>query len=49
MPTLFRLISTIAVAVGLFYGSMIVLATFVEPRTTEMSVRVPLDKLAPKQ
>ncbi|QPC85697.1 histidine kinase [Mesorhizobium sp. NBSH29] len=45
MPTLFRLLSTIAFFAAVIYGSMYALATFVEPKKAEISVRVPLDKL----
>ena len=31
--------------VGIVYGAMFALVTFVEPRKGEMTVRVPLDKL----
>ena len=46
MPTLFRFLMTLAVLAGLGYGAMLALATFVEPRQGEMSVRVPLEQLA---
>ncbi|MCA1304411.1 histidine kinase [Nitratireductor aquimarinus] len=49
MPTLFRLLVIVAILVGLVYGAMIALATFVEPETGEMSVRVPVDRLNPTQ
>lgn len=45
MPTLFRLIVIIGVIVGLAYGSMYALATFVQPKVGEISVRVPADRL----
>jgi len=45
MPTLFRLIVIVAVLVGLVYGSMYALATFVHPKVGEISVRVPADRL----
>lgn len=48
MPTLFRFIVTIGVLVGLAYGAMFALVTFVEPRQGEMSARVPFEKLDPK-
>ncbi|MEO9613929.1 MAG: histidine kinase [Nitratireductor sp.] len=47
MPTLFRFLVTIAVLVGIAYGAMFALATFVEPRKGEMSVRIPPEKLNP--
>lgn len=45
MPTLFRLLTIIAVIVGIVYGSMYALATFVEPNIGEMSVRIPPERL----
>lgn len=45
MPTLFRLLITIAVLAGLAYGAVFALATFVEPNRAEMTVRVPVDRL----
>lgn len=45
MPTLFRLLTRLAVIVALAYGAMYALATFVEPRTGEMTVRVPAERL----
>lgn len=45
MPTLIRLITVIAVLVGLVYGAMFALATFVEPKKGEMRVRIPAERL----
>lgn len=45
MPTLFRFLVTIGVIAGIVYGAMFALATYVEPKKGEMSVKVPLDKL----
>ncbi|WP_265517609.1 histidine kinase [Nitratireductor luteus] len=45
MPTLFRLLTVIAILVGLVYGAMFALVTFVEPKQAEMSVRVPAERL----
>jgi hypothetical protein len=47
MPTLFRLVVTLAVLAGLAYGTMFALVTFVSPKQAELSVRVPLGNLAP--
>ena len=47
MPTLFRLLTIIAVIVGIVYGAMYSLATFVKPNVGEMSVRIPADRLNP--
>lgn len=49
MPTLFRLLVTIAVVAALAYGAMVALVTFVEPRTGEMTVRIPPEKLNPQR
>lgn len=48
MPTLTRLIITLAVLAGLVYAGMIALVTFVHPTQTEMTIRVPSEKLNPK-
>lgn len=48
MPTLFRLLTTIAILVGIVYGAMFALVAFVEPRTGEMTVRIPAEKLNPR-
>jgi hypothetical protein len=45
MPTLFRLLTIIAVIAGIVYGAMYALATFVEPNVGEMSVRIPPERL----
>jgi hypothetical protein len=45
MPTLFRLLTIIAVIVGIVYGAMYALATFVEPNIGEMTVRIPPERL----
>lgn len=49
MPTLFRLVVTLAVLAGLAYGTMLALVTFVSPRQAELSVRVPLENLVPQK
>jgi hypothetical protein len=49
MPTLFRFLVTLGVIAGLVYGAMFALATFVQPRKGEITVRVPLDKLHKQQ
>ncbi len=48
MPTLFRFLMTIAILVGIVYGAMFALVTFVEPKKGEMSVRIPAEKLNPR-
>ncbi len=45
MPTLFRLLTVLALIVLAAYGGLYALATFVEPFEAEMSVRVPLEGL----
>ena len=37
MPTLLRFLTIIGILVGLFYGSMFVLANFFEPQPREMT------------
>ncbi|WP_196260637.1 histidine kinase [Pelagibacterium limicola] len=41
MPTLFRLLTVIAIIIGLVYAGMFSLAVLVEPREREVTVRVP--------
>ncbi|WEX10081.1 histidine kinase [Chelativorans sp. AA-79] len=45
MPTLFRLLTTIAILAALLYAAMYALATFVEPKRTEMIVPIPPERL----
>jgi hypothetical protein len=47
VPTLFRFLTILALIALIAYGAIYALATFVEPITGEMSVRVPLDRLEP--
>lgn len=47
MPTLFRFLTILAVIAGLIYGAMYALVMVVEPRTGEMTVRVPPERLNP--
>ena len=49
MPTTYRFLATIAVLATVVYGTMYALATLVEPRQGEMSVRIPPEKLQPKK
>lgn len=46
MPTLFRLLTILAVIAGVVYGTMFALANFVTPNVAEISVRVPSERLA---
>lgn len=45
MPSLIRFLTVLAILAGIGYGAMFALATMVEPRQGEISVRVPLDRL----
>jgi hypothetical protein len=47
MPTLTRLLAFLAVAALLVFGAMVALATLVVPQQSEMTIRVPTDKLNP--
>lgn len=49
MPTLFRFVVTLLILAGIAYGVMFALVLFVEPRTTEISVRIPPAKLDPSK
>jgi hypothetical protein len=49
MPTLVRLLTFLAVAALLIFGGMVALATFVVPKQSEMTIRVPTDKLNPAE
>ena len=49
MPTLFRFLVTLGILAGLAYGAMFALVTFVEPKKGEMTVRIPPEKINPKQ
>ncbi len=49
MPTLIRFLTVLAILAGLAYGAMFALATFVEPNTGEMSVRIPPERLNPQR
>jgi hypothetical protein len=44
VPTLFRFILWIAIIVGLVYGGMIALVTFVQVQPHEMSQTIPASK-----
>ncbi len=48
MPTLIRLIVFLAILAGIGYGAMFALVHYVEPKTGEMTVRIPVDKINPK-
>jgi hypothetical protein len=44
MPSLFRLLLVLGIIFGIGYGVIFALATFVDPRTREISVTVPPDR-----
>jgi hypothetical protein len=44
MPSLFRFLLVVGIVVGIGYGVMYVLASFVKPGTREMTVTVPPDR-----
>jgi hypothetical protein len=46
MPSLFRFLSVVAIVGGLIYGTMYVLATFVDPKPREITISIPPDKFA---
>ena len=45
MPSLFRFLVIVGLLVGLIYGAIFALASFVEPTTREMTITVPRDIL----
>ena len=49
MPTLVRLLTFLAIAAVIVFGAMVALATFVVPKQSEMTIRVPMDKLNPAE
>ncbi|MEX6506404.1 hypothetical protein [Jiella sp. M17.18] len=48
MPTLLRLLTTLAIIVAIIYGIMAALVYFVEPTRREVTVTVPLPQLQPE-
>ncbi|WP_407049571.1 histidine kinase [Methyloraptor flagellatus] len=44
MPSLIRFLVVVGVLAGLVYGGLYALATFVEPKPREMTIRVPPEK-----
>lgn len=48
MPTLIRFLVTLGILAGLIYGAMFALVMYVEPKKSEMWVRIPTEKLNPK-
>ena len=49
MPTLFRLLTTLAVLAALAYGAIWALATFVTPTQSEITIRIPSEKVNPQR
>ena len=47
MPTLIRLLVLLLVLAGIAYGTMVALATFVDPGEEEVSIRIPPRNLLP--
>jgi len=48
MPSLFRLLTVVAVIAGVIYGVIFALANFVNPKPREMTVTIPADKFLKK-
>lgn len=48
MPTLFRFLTIIAIIVGLIYGGMYALVLTVKPNKGEMTERIPVERLNPR-
>lgn len=47
MPSLIKLLTVLALIGGMAYGAMVVLVMLVEPRTGEMTVRIPIGGMDP--
>jgi len=47
MPTLFRLLTVLAVLTALVWGGMYALATLVKPQPREMTQTIPASRLNP--
>ena len=48
MPSLFRFLTVVAVIGGVIYGTIFVLANFVNPKPREMTINIPADKFLKK-
>ena len=48
MPSLFRFLTVVAVISGVIYGTIFVLANFVNPKPREITVTIPADKFLKK-
>jgi hypothetical protein len=49
MPTLFRFLFSLLILAGIVFGSMYSLATFVQPKQREITIRVPPDRFLQPQ
>lgn len=47
MPSLIKLLAILAILVGIVYGTMFALVMLIEPRTGEMTLRVPIGASSP--
>jgi hypothetical protein len=47
MPTLMRLLTVLAVLAALVFAGLFALATLVEPKQSEMTIRIPANKINP--
>ena len=48
MPSLFRFLTVVAVIGAVIYGTIFVLANFVNPKPREMTINIPPDKFLKK-
>lgn len=48
MPSLLRFLFWLFIIAGIGYGTMVALALYVKPRTGEITIRIPAEKLNPK-
>ncbi len=48
MPSLFRFLTVVAVIGGVIYGTIFVLANFVNPKPRKMTINIPPDKFLKK-
>ena len=48
MPSLFRFLTVVAVIGGVIYGTIFVLANFVNPKPREMTINIQPDKFLKK-
>ncbi|WP_112408269.1 MULTISPECIES: hypothetical protein [unclassified Rhizobium] len=45
MPTLFRFLFICALIVGVIYGTMVALVTFVDPVERDVTIRIPSERV----